>query len=189
LRRAAIDAIRKLDPRLQAKNPVMFVVAAGATLTTILVIVDLARGNTADLRFNIQITLWLWFTVLFANFAEAIAEGRGKAQADSLRKTRQEMTARQLIGSNGSQKEERVPASQLKATWLFARRAIRSRETAKSSRASPASTSRPSPANPRTGHPRERRRPLSAVTGGTRVLSDRSSCGHVRARARPSSTA
>jgi potassium-transporting ATPase ATP-binding subunit len=73
LRRAAIDAIRKLDPCLQAKNPVMFVVAVGATLTTLLVIVDLARGNTADLRFNIQITLWLWFAVLFANFAEAIA--------------------------------------------------------------------------------------------------------------------
>ena len=73
VRRAVGDSFRKLAPRQQLKNPVMFVVAIGAVMTTVSLLADLLRGNTADLAFNVQIALWLWFTVLFANFAEAIA--------------------------------------------------------------------------------------------------------------------
>src|SRR5437588_9883044 len=85
VRRALKDAWLKLDPRQVAKNPVMFVVEVGSVLTTALIVRDLAAGHTAHLAFTLQVTLWLWFTVLFANFAEAMAEGRGKAQADTLR--------------------------------------------------------------------------------------------------------
>jgi len=88
VKRAIKDAFVKLDPRQVAKNPVMFVVEVGSLLTTLLIIRDLARGHGESLWFTIQVTLWLWFTVLFANFAEAMAEGRGKAQADTLRKAR-----------------------------------------------------------------------------------------------------
>src|SRR5262249_721979 len=79
VRVAIVDSFRKLDPRLQAQNPVMFVVLIGAVLVTVLLARDAARGK--DVLFNLQIALWLWFTLLFANFAEAMAEGRGKAQA------------------------------------------------------------------------------------------------------------
>ena len=107
--RAAVgDAFRKLDPRLQAKNPVMFVVLVGAVLVSVLLVRDVARGK--DVLFNLQIALWLWFTVLFANFAEAMAEGRGKAQADTLRRMRAETEARRLTPSGT---EERVAASAL----------------------------------------------------------------------------
>ena len=93
LRQASVDALRKLNPRLMVKNPVMFVVEVGSVLTTALLIDD-AIHHRAGLGFNLQITLWLWFTVLFANFAEAMAEGRGKAQADTLRKAKGETIAR-----------------------------------------------------------------------------------------------
>src|SRR6476469_10066092 len=86
VQRAVRDAFVKLDPRQVAKNPVMFVVEVGSVLTTLLILRDLVTGHTADLGFTLQVTLWLWFTVLFANFAEAMAEGRGKAQADTLRR-------------------------------------------------------------------------------------------------------
>jgi len=98
-----VPAIRaafvKLDPRLMIKNPVMFVVEIVAALTTVIFVRDLATGG-ASLGFTFQIILWLWFTVLFANFAEAVAEGRGKAQAESLRKTRTESQAKLLTGSD-----------------------------------------------------------------------------------------
>lgn len=113
LRRAITDAIRKLDPRLMVKNPVMFVVEMSAVMTTIIVISSLISVQTDDLGFNLQISLWLWFTVIFANFAEAMAEGRGKAQADALRKTRTQMMARKLMGGLDA-KEEQVSATQLK---------------------------------------------------------------------------
>ncbi len=110
--RAIGDSFAKLNPRTMMKNPVMFVVEVGAALTTLIALRDLASGNPAhDLGFTFQITLWLWFTVLFANFAEAMAEGRGKAQADTLRKTKTETTARRLL--NG--KTEIVAATQLRA--------------------------------------------------------------------------
>ncbi len=90
---AAVDSIRKLDPRWMIKNPVMFVVEVGSVLTTALLIQNYRRHPEA-FGFNLQITLWLWFTVLFANFAEAMAEGRGKAQADTLRKAKGETIAK-----------------------------------------------------------------------------------------------
>src|ERR1700753_4476295 len=90
---ALVDSVRKLDPRWMAKNPVMFVVEVGSVLTTTLLIEN-AIGHRPGFGFNLQITLWLWFTVLFANFAEAMAEGRGKAQADTLRKAKGETIAK-----------------------------------------------------------------------------------------------
>ncbi|CAL79493.1 P-type ATPase, high-affinity potassium transport system, B chain, a phophatase-like domain [Bradyrhizobium sp. ORS 278] len=92
-------AFVKLDPRLMIKNPVMFVVEVVAALTTVIFLRDVITGG-ANLGFTFQIILWLWFTVIFANFAEAVAEGRGKAQADSLRKTRTESQAKLLTGSS-----------------------------------------------------------------------------------------
>src|SRR5690349_6155853 len=88
-------SFRKLDPRTLARNPVMFVVATVSVLTTTLFLRDLVLGR-GNLGFSFQINLWLWFTVLFANFAEAVAEGRGKAQADSLRRSRTETQAKLL---------------------------------------------------------------------------------------------
>jgi K+-transporting ATPase ATPase B chain len=108
VRRALVDAVLKLNPGEMMGNPVMFVVEIGSVITTVL----LFKGGSA-FKFNLQITLWLWFTVLFANFAEAMAEGRGKAQADTLRKARSETVANRLTGSNG--KVEQVPSSQLRA--------------------------------------------------------------------------
>ncbi|MCU1276521.1 MAG: K+-transporting ATPase subunit, partial [bacterium] len=112
LRPAIVDSFKKLHPRLLAKNPVMFVVGVGSLLTTALLVRDIAHHSAehAPIWFSATVTVWLWFTVLFANFAEAVAEGRGKAQAASLRKMRQESTARRLVGG----KEEPVPASQLR---------------------------------------------------------------------------
>jgi K+-transporting ATPase ATPase B chain len=97
IKRATIDSFTKLNPVLLAKNPVMFVVAVGSVFTSLLLIEDLFTQQHHNLLFELQITLWLWFTVLFANFAEAIAEGRGKAQAETLRKNRTETTARREI--------------------------------------------------------------------------------------------
>jgi K+-transporting ATPase ATPase B chain len=108
---ALIGAVTKLDPRKMIKNPVMFVVEVVAALTTVLFIRDVATGG-ANLGFSGQIILWLWFTVLFANFAEAIAEGRGKAQADSLRRTRTETMAKRLRGSGRDY--DTVPGNDLK---------------------------------------------------------------------------
>src|SRR5881398_2603737 len=97
LSRAIVDSFRKLDPRTMAKNPVMFVVEVGAVVTTIQLVWN-AVHHAGQFSFGLQITVWLWFTVLFANFAEAMAEGRGKAQADTLRKARAETLARRLRG-------------------------------------------------------------------------------------------
>src|ERR1700754_2612726 len=108
---AIASSFVKLDPRQMIKNPVMFVVEVVAALTTVIFLRDLVTGG-ANLGFTFQIILWLWFTVLFANFAEAVAEGRGKAQADSLRKTRTESQARLLTGSDGTVRL--VPGTSLK---------------------------------------------------------------------------
>lgn len=96
IRHAWRDAIFKLDPRHQVKNPVMFIVWVGSVLTTLLFVQALVGIGEAPAWFILSITVWLWFTVLFANFAEAMAEGRGKAQADSLRRARRELTAKKL---------------------------------------------------------------------------------------------
>ena len=111
IRRAIKESFVKLDPRKVAKNPVMFVVEVGAALTTIFVIKDAFAGEGGVL-FGIQIALWLWFTVLFANFAEAMAEARGKAQADALRKTKTDTMARKILPN---EKFEMVPGSKLRA--------------------------------------------------------------------------
>jgi K+-transporting ATPase ATPase B chain len=95
VRRAIVDSFVKLNPVTLAKNPVMFVVEVGAVLTTILMFRTLMAGG-AGFGFEFQIAAWLWFTVLFANFAEAMAEGRGKAQADALRKTKTSAEAKKL---------------------------------------------------------------------------------------------
>src|SRR5207248_7585863 len=107
VRRAIWDSLLKLNPRKMMRNPVMFVVEIGSVITTIL----LFKGGAA-FKFNLQITLWLWFTVLFANFAEAMAEGRGKAQAETLRRARAETVANRIL-ANG--KTEKVPSSHLRA--------------------------------------------------------------------------
>src|ERR1700724_363398 len=101
VKRAIADSFIKLNPRTMMKNPVMFVVEVGSVLTTFGLIRGLISpvpGVTSS-GFELQITLWLWFTVLFANFAEAMAEGRGKAQADNLRKAKTETTANRLLPS------------------------------------------------------------------------------------------
>src|ERR1700752_2071573 len=95
LTRAILDSFRKLNPRTMVKNPVMFVVEVGAVLTTIQLAWN-ALNHAGQFGFGLQITLWLWFTVLFANFAEARAEVRGKAQAETLRKARAETEARRM---------------------------------------------------------------------------------------------
>jgi K+-transporting ATPase ATPase B chain len=110
VKRAIVDSFVKLNPRTLAKSPVMFVVEVGALLTTILMFRTLATG-AAGFGFELQIAAWLWFTVLFANFAEAMAEGRGKAQADSLRKTKSDVTAKKLFPDG---KVEITPASALR---------------------------------------------------------------------------
>src|SRR5437879_9304370 len=111
LTRAVTDSFRKLAPRTMVKNPVMFVVEVGAVLTTVQLVWN-AFHHVGQIGFGLQITLWLWFTVLFANFAEAMAEGRGKAQADTLRKARAETMARRLRPDGCT---DGVPGSKLRA--------------------------------------------------------------------------
>ena len=111
VRRAVRDAFLKLDPRQQVRNPVMFVVLVGSVWTTILFFRDLPHASTSNSVFVGLVSVWLWFTVLFANFAEAVAEGRGKAQADTLRKTRSETVAF-VQQDDGSTKE--VASTELK---------------------------------------------------------------------------
>jgi len=112
LRQALVESLRKLDPRLVARNPVMFVVEVGSVLTTLLWLRDrlVHPAGAAPGWFTLAVSLWLWFTVVFANFAEAVAEGRGKAQAESLRRMRRDVAARKLVHG----REESVPASSLR---------------------------------------------------------------------------
>jgi potassium-transporting ATPase ATP-binding subunit len=164
VRRALWDSVLKLNPRKMMANPVMFVVEVGSVITTIL----LFRSH-ADSKFNLQITLWLWFTVLFANFAEAMAEGRGKAQADTLRKARSETQANLLMPEGII---EKVPSSKLRCDDLVVCSAgdfIPSDGEIVEGIASvdeSAITGESAPVIREAGGDR------SAVTGGTRVLSD-----------------
>jgi K+-transporting ATPase ATPase B chain len=166
VRRAILDAILKLNPRKMMGNPVMFVVEIGSVITTVL----LFKGG-AGFKFNLQITLWLWFTVLFANFAEAMAEGRGRAQADTLRKARSETTANRILGSNGL--IEQVTSSQLRSddlVFVSAGEFVPSDGEIIEGIASvdeSAITGESAPVIREAGGDR------SAVTGGTRVLSDK----------------
>src|SRR6202046_2731277 len=111
VRRAAWDSLVKLHPVTMMRNPVMFVVEVGSAVTTVLLILERMHGQPG-FGFNLQITLWLWFTVLFANFAEAMAEGRGKAQADALRRAKAETMANRLLPDG---KTETVPGSKLRS--------------------------------------------------------------------------
>jgi len=164
VKRAVWDAFLKLNPRKMMGNPVMFVVEVGSVTTTAL----LFRGGAA-FKFNLQITLWLWFTVLFANFAEAMAEGRGKAQADTLRKARSETVANRLLEDG---QIEKIPSSKLRAGDLVlvsASEFIPSDGEIMEGVASvdeSAITGESAPVIREAGGDR------SAVTGGTRVLSD-----------------
>jgi potassium-transporting ATPase ATP-binding subunit len=163
------SAVAKLDPRLMIKSPVMFVVEVVAALTTVIFIRDLVTGG-ANLSFTFQIILWLWFTVLFANFAEAVAEGRGKAQAESLRKTRTESQAKLLTGSDKTYRL--VPGTSLKVGDVVLVEAgdnIPSDGEVIEGVASvneAAITGESAPVIRESGGDR------SAVTGGTQVLSD-----------------
>jgi K+-transporting ATPase ATPase B chain len=166
LRQALIDSFIKLKPSTQIKNPVIFIVLIGALITSITAVMDFSKGN--NISFQFQISLWLWFTVLFANFSEAIAEGRGKAQADSLRKNRTQVNARKLIGK----KEIMVPATELKKGDFVICEAgdiIPSDGEVVEGIASvdeSAITGESAPVIRESGGDR------SAVTGGTRVISD-----------------
>ena len=170
LSRAAIDSVLKLNPKKMLKNPVMFVVEACACLTTLLLVPGL--GPKGLFGFQLQIVLWLWATVLFANFAEAVAEGRGKAQAEALRKAKTETMARRLLDRK-SGKEETVPSSVLRKGDLVvveAGQMIPGDGTVVEGIASvdeSAITGESAPVIREAGGDR------SAVTGGTRVLSDR----------------
>jgi potassium-transporting ATPase ATP-binding subunit len=166
--RAVGDSFRKLDPRTMVKNPVMFVVEVGAVLTTLQLVWNTVH-HAGEVSFGLQITLWLWFTVLFANFAEAMAEGRGKAQADTLRKSRAETEAKRLKKDGST---ETVPSSQLRSGDVVVVTAgdfipgdgevIEGVASVDES----AITGESAPVIRESGGDR------SAVTGGTRVLSD-----------------
>jgi K+-transporting ATPase ATPase B chain len=161
------DSFVKLDPRVQARNPVMFIVEAGAVVCTLFALRDFSNGKAS---FDLAIAAWLWFTVLFANFAEALAEGRGKAQADFLRRTKSDTSARRLTAAGV---EETVPSTELRrgdrvvvaAGELIATdgEIVEGAATVDES----AITGESAPVIREAGGDR------SSVTGGTRVLSDR----------------
>src|ERR1051326_5854349 len=114
VRQAVVDAFKKLDPRRQLRNPVMFTVLVGSVLTTVLGAQALFVVGGETPGFIFAVSAWLWFTVLFANFAEAMAEGRGKAQAASLRHARREVTAKKLDEPKHGSKHQPAPASSLR---------------------------------------------------------------------------
>jgi potassium-transporting ATPase ATP-binding subunit len=168
VQRAIWDSVLKLNPRKMMGNPVMFVVEVGSVLTTILLLRDVMR-HQGEFGFNLQITLWLWFTVLFANFAEAMAEGRGKAQADALRKARSETVANRVLPDG---RIEKIAGSKLRSGDMVSVSAgefipgdgeiVEGVASVDES----AITGESAPVIREAGGDR------SAVTGGTRVLSD-----------------
>ena len=168
VQRAIWDSVLKLHPRKMMGNPVMFVVEVGSVLTTVLLVRDVMR-HQGQFGFNLQITLWLWFTVLFANFAEAMAEGRGKAQADALRKARSETVANRVLPDG---RIEKIASSKLRSGDMVSVSAgefipgdgeiVEGVASVDES----AITGESAPVIREAGGDR------SAVTGGTRVLSD-----------------
>src|SRR6185503_3030185 len=168
IRRAVVDSLIKLHPRTMARNPVMFVVEVGSLLTTLALIRDALQGRPG-LGFEIQITFWLWLTVLFANFAEAMAEGRGKAQADTLRRTRTETVASKLRADGTT---ETVPAPQLRRGDLVLVKASEFIPADGEIVEGVASVDESAITGESAPVIREAGGDRSAVTGGTRVLSD-----------------
>jgi K+-transporting ATPase ATPase B chain len=168
VRQAMLDSIWKLDPRIQVRNPVMFLVEVGSALTTIVFVQELA-GGAGNALFTGQVAFWLWFTVLFANFAEAMAEGRGKAQAEALRRTRTETVANRVTAAG---QLEKVAASSLRkddVVMVHAGEFIPADGEIVEGVASvdeSAITGESAPVIRESGGDR------SAVTGGTRVISD-----------------
>jgi len=168
VRQALIDSVRKLNPRTMMRNPVMFVVEVGSVITTVLLFKDIAR-HSPGFGFDLQITLWLWFTVLFANFAEAMAEGRGKAQAETLRRAKSETLANRILPDG---RIETISGAKLRSGDVVI---VSAGETISgdgdiiegvASVDESAITGESAPVIRESGGDR------SAVTGGTRVLSD-----------------
>jgi K+-transporting ATPase ATPase B chain len=172
IRSALVDAVRKLNPAVQVRNPVMFIVVLGSSLVTVLFVQALVGHGEASAPFILAVALWLWFTVLFANFAEAMAEGRGKAQAASLRKTRKDVSAKKLALPRRDARCETVSGSALRKGDFFLVEAgdvipadgevIEGIASVNES----AITGESAPVIRESGGDR------SAVTGGTTVLSD-----------------
>ncbi|HKU96790.1 MAG TPA: HAD-IC family P-type ATPase, partial [Vineibacter sp.] len=166
---AIVESFRKLDPRVQIRNPVMFTLEIVALVATVLMIRDIA-GGAKGIGFTVQIVIWLWATLLFANFAEAVAEGRGKAQADALRRTRTETIAKRLLNVGDMFEQVRAPDLQVGDVVLVEAgdtipgdgEIIEGVATVDES----AITGESAPVIREAGGDR------SAVTGGTKVLSD-----------------
>jgi K+-transporting ATPase ATPase B chain len=170
VRRAMVDSVKKLHPRTEVRNPVMFVVFIGSLLTTYLFVRDLPTASAADSTFTGLVAIWLWFTVLFANFAEAVAEGRGKAQADTLRKTRSETVAHVLLDDGSTVERQSSELHVGDRVVVVAGDLIPGDGDVIEGIASvdeSAITGESAPVIRESGGDR------SAVTGGTRVLSDR----------------
>ena len=168
VRQAIADSFRKLDPLRQIRNPVMFIVEAGSLLTTIVFVQELIGGTGRPL-FTGQVAAWLWFTVLFANLSEAMAEGRGKAQADTLRKTRNQAVAHRLLPDDLT---EPVPASSLRKGDLVMVRAGEFIPADGEIVEGVASVDESAITGESAPVIREAGGDRSAVTGGTRVISD-----------------
>jgi potassium-transporting ATPase ATP-binding subunit len=171
-RRAIGDSFKKLDPRWMVRNPVMFVVEIGSALTTALWVQALLGNGEAPTGFIGAITLWLWFTVLFANFSEAMAEGRGKAQADALRRTRQDTPAKKLRSQGRGTGFDKVPSPDLRKGDLFLVEAGDLIPTDGEVVEGIASVDESAVTGESAPVIRESGGDRSAVTGGTRVLSD-----------------
>ena len=173
LTQAVLQSVRRLNPRYQARNPVMFLVFVGSIVTTLIFISALFAPTEESVPFIGQITAWLWFTLLFANFAEALAEGKGRAQADSLKKARRDVSAKKLRDPDDVTRFEMVPANTLRrGDYIYIEagdfvaadgRVVEGIASVDES----AVTGESAPVIRESGGDRD------AVTGGTRVLSDR----------------